>query len=162
MKHRGVKAGDKVGIIGFGGLGDMAAALGAKGVVESDADALAALKSSLDFMLSTIPQKHDINPFLPLLKRDQTFCIVGALEPMAPKNNMHVAAHRSSGVGSLIDNLADTQGVLDFSAEHGIGHDVQVIPIQQINDAYKHVEKAEMRFRHVIDLASLKHEMAAA
>ena len=162
LKHRGVRAGDKVGVIGFGGLGDMAAALGAKGVVESDADALAALKFSFDLMLSTISQKHDINPFPPLLKRGRTFCNVGALEPMAPKNNMLVAAYRKSGVGLLIGNLADTQGMLDFSAEHGIGPDVQVIPIQQINDAYKHVEKAEMRFRHAIDLASLKHEMAAA
>ncbi len=186
MKHWGVKAGDKVGIIGFGGLGDMAvkiaramgaevtvftshkekldeaAALGAKGVLESDADALDALKSSFDFMLSTIPQKHNINPFLPLLKRDRTICIVGALESMAPVNNMHVAARRNSVAGSLIGNLADTQEVLDFCAEHGIGPDIQVIPIRQINDAYQHVEKGEVRFRYVIDMASLKQEMEAA
>ena len=186
MKHWGVKAGDKVGIIGFGGLGDMAAkiaramgaevtlftshkeklaeaeALGAKGVLESDANAMNALKSSFDFMLSTIPQEHDINPFLPLLKRDRTICIVGALEPMAPVNNMHVAPRRNSVAGSLIGNLADTQEVLDFCAEHGIGPDIQVIPIQQINDAYKDVEKAEVRFRYVIDMASLKQEIEAA
>jgi len=183
MKHWGVKAGDKVGIIGFGGLGDMgakialamgaevtvftshkekldeAAALGAQGVLESDEDALKDLKGSFDFMLSTIPQKHDINPFLPLLKRDRTICIVGALEAMAPVNNIHVAARRNSVAGSLIGNLADTQEVLDFCAEHGIGPDIQVIPIQQINDAYKHVEKGEVRFRYVIDMASLKQEM---
>jgi len=186
MKRWGVKAGDKVGIIGFGGLGDMAAqiahamgaevtvftshkeklaeaaALGAKGVLESDGDALKALKGGFDFMLSTIPQKHDINPFLPLLKRDRTICIVGALEPMAPVNNMHLAARRNTVAGSLIGNLADTQEVLEFCAEHGIGPQIQVIPIQQVNDAYKQIENGEVRFRYVIDMGSLKQEMDAA
>jgi len=75
---------------------------------------------------------------------------------------MHVAPRRNSVAGSLIGNLADTQEVLDFCAEHGIGPDIQVIPIQQINDAYKDVEKAEVRFRYVIDMASLKQEIEAA
>ena len=186
MKHWGVKAGDKVGIIGFGGLGDMAvklakalgaevtiftshkakledaARLGATGVVEGDKEAMAKLKSSFDFILSTIPEEHDLNPYVPLLKRDKTICVVGALEPMAPVNNMDVAGHRKSVAGSLIGNLAETQEVLDLCAEHDIGPDIQVIPIQQINDAYKHVEKADVRFRYVIDMASLKAEMAEA
>lgn len=180
MKHWGVKAGDKVGIIGFGGLGDMAAklarAMGAEvtvftttkdkltegarlgvGVIlESDAEAMKALKSSFDFILSTIPEKHDVNPFLDLLKRDRTLCIVGALEPMAPVNNMNVAPHRKSVAGSLIGNLAETQEVLDFCAQHGIGPDIQVIPIHEINDAYKKVEHGDVRFRYVIDMTSLK------
>lgn len=185
MKHWGVKAGDKVGVIGFGGLGDMAAKLaramgaevtiftrtkekleeaarlGVAGVLESDADAMKPLKSSFDFMLSTIPEKHDLSPFIDLLKRDRTIVVVGALEPLAPLNNQQVAFHRKSVAGSLIGNLADTQEVLDFCAEHGIGPDVQVIAIQDINDAYRKVEKGDVRFRYVIDMATLRHEEAA-
>ena len=184
MKHWGVKAGDRVGIIGFGGLGDMAvkiarvlgadvtvftthkdklpaaAALGAQGVLETDAAALEGLASTFDFILSTIPQGHDLNPFLPLLKRDRTLCVVGALEAMAGVDNMMVAGHRKSVAGSLIGNLADTQEVLDLCAKHGIGPDIEVIPIQQINDAYKRVERADVRFRFVIDMSSLRHDMA--
>ena len=182
MKHWGVKKGDKVGIIGFGGLGDMAVKLaramgadvvvftrtkdkldeagrlGIEVVLESDAAAMKALKSSFDFMLSTIPEKHDINPFVALLKRDRTICVVGALEPLAPINNMGMALHRKSVAGSLIGNLADTQEVLDFCAEHGIGPDIQVIAIHDINDAYKKVEHGDVRFRFVIDMARLKAE----
>ncbi len=184
MKHWGVKAGDKVGIIGFGGLGDMAAKLahamgaevtmftrtkekleegrrlGVKVVLESDADAMKTLKSSFDFMLSTVPEKHDVNPFVELLKRDCTLVIVGALEPMAGVNNQEVAFHRKRVAGSLIGSIADTQEVLDFCAEHGVGPDVQVIPIQEINHAYKEVVKGDVRFRYVIDMQSLKNEEA--
>lgn len=183
MKHFGVKPGDQVGIIGFGGLGDMAikiakamgaevtvftthkeklaeaAALGVKGVMESDTDTIKALTSSFDFILSTIPQRHDLNPFLPMLKRDCTLCIVGALEPMDSVNNILVALHRKSVAGSLIGNLKDTQEILDFCAEHGIGPDIEIIPIQEINEAYKRVEHAEVRFRYVIDMASLEKDM---
>ncbi len=185
MKHWGVKAGDKVGIIGFGGLGDMAAklarAMGAKvtlfttskekvddairlgveGVLSSDKAAMKALKSSFDYMLSTIPQKHDLNPFVELLKRDATLTVVGALESMTGLNNQEMAFHRKSVAGSLIGSLADTQEVLDFCAEHGIGPDIEVIDIEKINEAYKKVEKGEVRFRYVIDMASLKREQAA-
>ena len=184
MKHWGVKAGDKVGIIGFGGLGDMAAKLahamgaevtvftrtkekleegarlGVTVVLESDSAAMKALKSSFDFMLSTVPEKHDVNPFVELLKRDSTLVIVGALEPMAGVNNQEVAFHRKRVAGSLIGSIADTQEVLDFCAEHGVGPDVQVIPIQEINHAYKEVVKGDVRFRYVIDMASLKNEEA--
>lgn len=184
MKHWKVKAGDKVGIVGFGGLGNMAAKLakamgadvtvfttteekieeakrlGVTGVMEKDKDALKALKSSFDFMLSTIPEKHDVNPFVALLKRDCTLAVVGALEPLAPVNNQEVAFHRRSVAGSLIGNLADTQEVLDFCAEHGIGPDIQIIPIQDINEAYKSVEKGDVRFRYVIDMSSLKADEA--
>jgi alcohol dehydrogenase (NADP+) len=182
MKHWGVKEGDKVGIIGFGGLGDMAAKLavamgaeatvftttpekiqeaeklGVKAVLQSDQAAMQALESSFDFMLSTVPEAHDINPFVAMLKRDCTLAVVGALEPLAPVNNQNVAFHRRSVSGSLIGNLADTQEVLDFCATHGIGPDIEIIPIQDINDAYEKVEKGEVRFRYVIDMASLDRE----
>ncbi len=185
LKHWGIKPGDKVGIIGFGGLGDMAvklakamgaavtvfthteeklaeaAKLGAAGVLESDKDALKALKRSFDFLLDTIPQKHDIDPYINLLKRDRTLVIVGALEPLKAVNNQTRAMHRTSVAGSIIGGIAETQEVLDFCAEHQIGPDVQVIPIQQINDAYKDVIDGDVRFRYVIDMASLKDEEAA-
>jgi uncharacterized zinc-type alcohol dehydrogenase-like protein len=182
MKHFGVKAGDKVGILGFGGLGHMAAkiakAMGAEvtvftatkdklkdaerfgvtGVIEDDKDALKALKGSLDFILSTVPESHDINPFIELLKRDSTLCVVGALEALKPVNNQDVAFHRQSVAGSLIGSIAETQEVLDFCAEHGIGPDIELIDIKDINDAYKKVEKSDVRFRYVIDMASLAAE----
>ncbi len=184
MKHWGVKAGDKVGIIGFGGLGDMAAKLakamgaevtlftttdekleeakrlGVTGILESDKEAITGLARSFDFILSTIPEKHDLNSYVPLLKRNKTIVVVGALEPLAPVNNMQAANMRRSVAGSLIGSIAETQEVLDFCAEHGIGPDIQVIPIQQINEAYAHVEDGEVRFRYVIDMASLREEAA--
>ncbi len=182
MKHWGVKAGDTVGIVGFGGLGDMAAKLakamgaevtvftrteeklaearrlGVHGVLESDKAAFALMKSSFDFILSTVPEKHDVNRFVDLLKRDRTLTVVGALEPMAAVDNSQVAFHRKSVAGSLIGSIAETQEVLDFCAEHGIGPDIEVIPIQDVNDAYRKVEQGEVRFRYVIDMASLKTE----
>ena len=182
MQHWGVKAGDRVGIIGFGGLGDMAIKLakalgavvtiftrtpdkmedakrlGVAGVLESDAGALEALKASFDFMLSVVPEKHDINPFIQLLKRDATLVICGALEPMAPVDNSQVAFHRRSVAGSLIGSLAETQAVLDFCAEHGIAPDIEVIPMADINDAYKAVIKGDVRFRYVIDMSTLAAE----
>ena len=97
-----------------------------------------------------------------MLKRDATLAVVGALEPLAPENNMERAMHRKSVAGSLIGSIAETQAVLDFCAEHGISPDIQVIPIQEINQAYKKVESGEVRFRYVIDIASLKAEEAEA
>lgn len=185
LKHWGVKAGDKVGIIGFGGLGDMAvklakamgaevtvfthteeklaeaAKLGAAGVLESDKATLKDLKRSFDFLLDTIPQKHELDPYINLLKRDRTLAVVGALEPLKAVNNQTRAMHRTSVAGSIIGGIPETQEVLDFCAEHGVGPDIRVIPIQQINDAYKDVIDGDVRFRYVIDLASLKADGAA-
>ena len=191
LKHWNVKAGDKVGVVGLGGLGHMAVklaramgaevtvftrdadkraeaeALGASHVaMEKDAKATMEDRSvkpgEFDLILSTIPEKHDVNPYVVMLKRDATLVIVGALEPMAPVNNQQVAFHRRSVAGSLIGSIAETQEVLDFCAEHGIKPDIQMIPIQEVNDAYKHVEKADVRFRYVIDLASLAKDRADA
>ena len=187
MKHWGVKPGDRVGIIGLGGLGHMAVklarALGAEVTVfttskdkqaaaealgathvelEKDAKAqmekFAAQGGRFDLILSTVPEKHDVNPFVVLLKRDRALVVVGALEPLAPVNNQQVAFHRRSVAGSLIGSIAEQQEVLDFCAEHGIAPDIEIIPIQQINDAYKKVEDGDVRFRYVIDMASLKGE----
>ncbi|GGE94200.1 NAD(P)-dependent alcohol dehydrogenase [Sphingomonas prati] len=186
LKHWGVKAGHHVGVVGFGGLGDMgvklalamgarvtvftttkekvadAEKLGAKGVVEGDKAAYAALANSFDFILSTVPEKHEVDSFVPLLKRDATFCAVGALVPMAGYNNMVMVMHRNQLAGSLIGSIAETQEVLDFCAEHGIAPDVQVIPIQEINEAFKKVKTGDVRYRYVIDIDSLRHEMTEA
>ena len=191
MKHWGVKAGDKVGVIGLGGLGHMAvqlaramgaevtvfttspdkraAALGLGAVhVELEKDAKAQMKQlapfagSFDFILSTVPEKHDVNPFVVLLKRDKTLVVVGALESMAPVNNMAVAFHRRSVAGSLIGSIAEQQEVLDFCAEHGVAPEIEVIPIRDINTAIKKVEDGEVHFRYVIDMSSLKAERAEA
>ncbi|QJE00791.1 NAD(P)-dependent alcohol dehydrogenase [Massilia forsythiae] len=186
MKHWNVKAGDKVGIIGMGGLGHMAAKLakamgaevtvftttrekieeaqrlGVDAVMEDDKKALERLATHFSFMLSTIPEKHDLNPFLELLQRDGVLCVVGALEPLAPVDNQPVAFKRRSVAGSLIGNLAETQEVLDFCAEHGIAPDIELIRMQDINDAYKKVENGDVRFRYVIDMASLKEEIDEA
>lgn len=80
--------------------------LGFEGILETDEAALNESKASFDFLLSTIPQKHDINPFIPLLKRDKTLCVCGALEPLEQINNMGVAPHRYSIAGSLIGSFA--------------------------------------------------------
>ncbi len=181
MRHWGVKAGDVVGIMGLGGLGNMAVklakALGAqvtvftrdkdkielakeigadRVILENDSKTIEGLKASFDFILDTIPTGHDVTPFIPLLKRDKTLTIVGALEPMKPVDNMEVAGHRRSVAGSLIGSIAETQEVLEFCAQHGIAPDIQMIPIEEINDAYKKIENEEVRFRYVIDMASLK------
>ncbi|GAA4037183.1 NAD(P)-dependent alcohol dehydrogenase [Sphingomonas rosea] len=189
MKHWGVKKGDKIGVVGLGGLGHMAVklakALGAEVTVfttspekkdeaeklgathvtiekdlKKEAEKLSAVPGTFDFIISTVPEKHDINPFIALLKRDKTLVIVGALEPMAGVDNSQVAFHRRSVAGSLIGSIAETQEVIDFCAEHGIAPEIEVIPAQDINSAMKKVEKGDARFRYVIDMASLDKEEA--
>lgn len=184
MKHWGVKPGHKVAILGFGGLGNMAAkiakALGAEVTVFTTTDEKVAtapvlgihaihtdddftiepLKGSFDFMLSTIPNKTDLTPFVPLLKRNASLVIVGALEQLAPFNNMQIAGHRNSVSGSLIGSLAETQEILDLCAEHSIGPDIEVIGIEDINHAFKKVENGEVRYRYVIDMSTLKLDAA--
>jgi alcohol dehydrogenase (NADP+) len=186
LKHWGVKPGHKVGVVGLGGLGDMAVKLakalgaevtvfttskekiaeaeklGATGVIEGDKEAAKSLAKHFDLILSTIPEKHKVDPFLPLLAHGGTYVSVGALVPMGGWNQMELVMGRRSIAGSLIGSIAETQEVLDFCAEHGIAPDVQVIPIQDINQAFKRVKEGEVRFRHVIDMASLKPELEEA
>ncbi len=186
LRHWEVAAGDTVGIVGFGGLGDMAvklaiamgaevtvftttkekiaeaAKLGAKGVLQSDSEAMEALEATFDFILSTIPEGHKVDPFVPLLKRDGSYVAVGALAPMPGYSNQQLIMGRKTLGGSSIGGIAETQEVLDFCAEHGIAPDIQIIPIQEINEAYKQVKSGDVRFRYVIDMASLKQELVDA
>ena len=185
MKHWNVKQGDKVGIVGLGGLGHMAVklakAMGAEVTVitsskekkepaeqlgadhvlfENDEDAMTKAELSLDFILVTIPDPFDINPYINLLKRDGTLVTVGLLGPYKkPTINMNVAMHRRNISGSLIGGIQETQEVLDFCAQHSILPDVEFIPIQKINDAFDKMQEGEVRFRYVIDMQSLKDEM---
>ncbi len=180
MQPLGRQGGQKVGIVGFGGLGDMAAklaiAMGAEVVLfTTDQEKLAEATqlgatgvlgrpsrtrptrttptSTLDFILSTVPEKTDLNPFIPLLKRNATMVVVGALEPLSPVNNMQTAMHRQSVAGSLIGTIAETQDVLDFCAEHNIAPDIQVIPIQEyqrrLQEGHRRRSPLPLRHRHV-------------
>jgi len=186
LRHWGVKAGSKVGVVGYGGLGDMAVKiakamgaevtvftttpekvaeagkLGVAGVVEGDKQAYQALEKTFDLILSTIPEKHKVDPFVPLLAHGGAYVSVGALTQMPGWNHQELIMGRKTIAGSLIGSIAETQEVLDFCAEHGIAPEVQLIPIQEINEAYKTVKSGDVRFRYVIDIASLKREQAEA
>ena len=186
LKHWNIKAGDQVGVVGLGGLGHMAVKiaramgaevtvittkedkradamrLGADAVLVSDDEvAMASNERRLDFILNTIPDKYDINPYICLLKKNGTIVAVGLLGPFkAPTNNMEVAYHRRSVAGSLIGSIQETQEVLDFCAQHGIAPEVEMIPIQDINEAFERMLKEEVHYRFVIDMQSLQEEEA--
>ena len=181
LRHWRVGPGQKVGVIGLGGLGHMgvkfAKAMGAhvvmittspaKGadatrlgadevLVSTDPAAMAANANSFDFLLNTIPVGHDPNPYLALLKRDRTMAIVGVLTNLEPMAGTSVILGRKSVSGSAIGGMAETQEMMDFCAEHGIVSDVEMIPIQQVNEAYERLVRNDVRYRFVIDMASLR------
>lgn len=183
LHHWGVTKGKKVGVIGLGGLGHMgvkiAHALGAhvvvfttspdktedalrlgadEVVVSRNADEMQKHVGSFDFILDTVSAKHDINAYLNLLQLDGNITLVGA-----PEKPLEVAAFslimgRRSLSGSMIGGIAETQEMLDFCGEHNITADVEVIPIQKVNEAYDRLLKADVKYRFVIDMASLKAE----
>lgn len=180
LRHWNVREGQKVGVIGLGGLGHMAVkfahAFGARVVlfttspskiadgsrlgahevvVSTNADEMLKQLNSFDFILDTVSAQHDVNAYLQLLKRDGTFTLVGA-----PPDSLSVAAFglvmgRKRFAGSLIGGLPETQEMLDFCAAHGIAADVEVIRIQQINDAYERLLKGNVKYRFVVDMATL-------
>lgn len=184
LQHWGVKAGDAVGVAGLGGLGHMAVklavALGAKVtvftedkekekeakalgaekvIISTDKKAMEAAEASLSFILVTIPDAFDVNPYLLALKRDGALVTVGLLGPYkSPTDNSEVAKQRKTVSGSLIGGIKETQEVLDFCAKHDIRPEVEMMPMQDINDAFKKMMEREVRFRYVIDMASLKEE----
>ena len=184
LRHWNVKPGDKVGIAGIGGLGHMAVRLakamganvtaittnedkqeaalelGAHDVILStDIKAMTQHERTFDFILCTIPDEFDLNPYVSLLKHDGAVVTVGLLAPYkSALNNMEVAFQRRTVSGSVIGSIQETQEVLDFCAEHSIAPDVELIPMQDINDAYSRLMKEDVRFRFVIDMQSLKNE----
>jgi len=181
LRHHGVTKGQKVGVVGLGGLGHMgvklAKAMGAHVVVFTTSlnkveDALrlgadevvhskdeAAMKrrlNSFHFILDTVAAKHDINAYLTLLRRDGTLTQVGVpSEPLAVDVSNLIFGRRSFS-GSLIGGLKETQEMLDFCGEHSITSDIELIPIQKINEAYERLVKSDVKYRFVIDMASLK------
>ena len=181
LRHWKVKKGDKVGIIGLGGLGHMgvkfANALGAHVVMittspskAEDAKKLGAHevliskneeemkkhKGSFDFILNTIPVGHKIDPYIALLKNDATMVLVGAIEPLDPFHGGSLIRGRKRISGSLIGGLKETQEMLDFCGEHNIVSDIELIDIKDINEAYDRVVKANVKYRFVIDMKSLR------
>ncbi|MDR5860482.1 NAD(P)-dependent alcohol dehydrogenase [Halomonas eurihalina] len=186
LKHYGVKAGHKIGVIGMGGLGHMgvklAKALGAEVTVFTRSDAkveearrhgadhvvvstdqaqMDAVAETYDFMLDTVPVQHDLNPYLASLKYDGTHILVGLLDPIEPAiEGFNLVFKRRVLAGSLIGGIPETQELLDFCAEHDITCDIETIDIQDINTAYERMEKGDVRYRFVIDMASLKNASA--
>jgi uncharacterized zinc-type alcohol dehydrogenase-like protein len=181
LRHWKVAKGQKVGIVGLGGLGHMgvklahamgahvvlfttspgkkedAARLGANEVVVSrDPQQMAKHAGSFDFILDTVSAQHDINAYLDLLKRDGTLTLVGAPENPLPVSAFSLIFKRRQFAGSLIGGIPETQEMLDFCGQHGIVSDIEIIPIQQINHAYERMLKSDVKYRFVIDMASLK------
>jgi len=181
MRHWGVGKGQKVGVVGLGGLGHMgvkfAHALGAhvvvfttspgkiddarrlgadEVVVSRNEDEMQKHAFSFDFILDTVSAQHDINAYLALLKRDGNITLVGAPEKPLPVAAFALIAGRRSLSGSPIGGIAETQEMLDFCEEHNITADVEVIPIQKINEAYERLLKSDVKYRFAIDMASLK------
>src|SRR6185369_15621255 len=113
---------------------------------------------SFDFILDTVSAKHDINAYLDLLKRDATLTLVGAPEEPLPVSAFSLLFGRRKLAGSIIGGIAETQEMLDFCAEHGITSDVEVIPAQKIDEACERLLKSDVKYRFVIDIASLRKD----
>lgn len=181
MRHWGISNGKKVGVIGLGGLGHMAVkfahALGAYVVVfttsenkKDDATRLGAdevvvsrdehqMKKhicSFDFILDTVSADHDINVYIQLLRRDGNITLVGAPDKPHAISAFGLLFQRRSISGSLIGGLAETQEMLDFCGKHNITSEVEVIPIQKVNEAYDRMLKSDVKYRFSIDMASIK------
>ena len=181
LRNHGVGPGFKVGVVGIGGLGHMgiklAKALGAhvvafttspskvedarklgadEVVVSRDPAAMKPHRNSFHYILNTVAAPHDLNPFLMLLQRDGAMTLVGV--PPEPHPSPAVGAlvmKRRSLDGSLIGGIAETQEMLDFCAEHGIVSDIEMIGVQGIDDAYERMARSDVKYRFVIDLASI-------
>lgn len=182
LRYWKVNAGSKVGVVGLGGLGHMALkfakALGAEVtlftrsvskedearrlgadhiVLSTDDTHMAAVKGRFDVIIDTIPYAHDLNPYIATLALNGTLVLVGYLGDLEPViNSVPMIMGRKAVAGSVIGGIAETQEMLDFCAEHGISSDIEVINIQDINEAYERMLRSDVKYRFVIDLASLQ------
>lgn len=181
FKHWNVGPGQKVGVVGLGGLGHMAVkiakAMGAEVIVYTtspskfeDARRLGAddvvlskdeaqmerYTGKLHFVLDAVSAQHDINAYLSLLRVDGSMVLIGAPEHPLPVAAFSLIPYRRSFAGSMIGGIAETQEMLDFCGKHGIVSDIELIPIQQINEAYERLLKGDVKYRFVIDMASLR------
>ncbi len=181
MRHWGVTKGKRVGIVGLGGLGHMgvkfAHALGAhvvvfttspnkkddarrlgadEIVVSRNADEMQKHAGSFDFILDAVSAEHDINAYINLLRRDGNITMVGAPDKPLPVSVFGLIFKRRSFSGSPIGGIPETQEMLDFCGAHNITADVEVIPIQKVNEAYDRLLKADVKYRFSIDMSSLR------
>jgi len=181
LRHWKVGPGHKVGIVGLGGLGHMgikfARAFGAhvvlfttspakradglrlgahEVVVSTDAEAMQKHQASFNFILDAVSASHDVNAYLNLLKLDGTLTLVGAPEHPMPIAAFSLLLPRRNFAGSAIGGIAETQEMLEFCAKHHIVSDIELIPMQQINQAWERMLKQDVRYRFVIDMASLR------
>jgi len=182
LRHWNVGKGSKVGIVGLGGLGHMgvklAHAMGAhvvlfttspgkvedgkklgadEVVISKNSEEMKKHLNSFDFILNTVSVSHNLDAFMELLKRDGTMCMLGApATPHPSPSTTNLIFKRRSLGGSLIGGLKETQEMLDFCAKHGITSDIEMIPIEKINEAYERIIKSDVKYRFVIDIASLK------
>ncbi len=139
-----------------------ARALGAHAVlISKDVEAMKAAKTSFDLIIDTVPVAHDLTPYIPLLDIDGTLCLVGAIEPMPGYHSGLLLGGRKRVTGSAIGGLSETQALLDFCAEKNILPDTEMIAIQDINHAWDRMEKADVKYRFVIDMATLAKDRAA-
>ena len=182
LRHWGVGKGSKVAVIGLGGLGHMAIKL-AKGlgaevtlfsrtpdktkdalelgadavVISTDDEHMASVRGKFDLIIDTVPYVHDVNPYITTLGVNGTLVLVGYLGGLEPiLNTVPLILGRKSVAGSLIGGIAETQEMLDFCGEHNIVSEIELINIQDINEAYERMLKSDVRYRFVIDMASLK------
>ncbi len=181
LRHWKVSKGQKVGIVGLGGLGHMgvklaasmgahvavfttsekkredAKRLGAKEVILSKSEAeMSKHIGSFDFILDTVSAPHDLNAYLPLLKREGTMTLVGVPDKPPEVLAFHLIMKRRNLAGSLIGGLKETQEMLDYCGKHQIESDIEIIPIQKINEAYERMIKGDVKYRFVIDMKSLR------
>jgi uncharacterized zinc-type alcohol dehydrogenase-like protein len=180
LRHWKVGPGKKVGIVGLGGLGHMglkfahsfgahvvqfttnlrkkedAMKLGADEVVlSSDPDAMKAHTKSFDFILDTVSAPHPLDDYLALLKQDATMCLVGLPDKPSSFSIFSLIGRRSSIAGSMIGGMPETQEMLDYCGKHNIVSDVEVIPMQKINEAFERLLKQDVKYRFVIDMSTL-------
>jgi uncharacterized zinc-type alcohol dehydrogenase-like protein len=145
------------------GKGEDARRLGAHEVLLStDKQSMKAARSSFDFILNTIPVAHDLHPYLQLLRREGAMILVGAIEPLPSVHGGLLMSNDRLVGGSAIGGIPLTQKMLDFCAEHQVLPDCEVIAIDRINEAYERMLKSDVKYRFVIDMASLKEERQAA
>jgi uncharacterized zinc-type alcohol dehydrogenase-like protein len=182
LRHWGAGKGTNVGVVGLGGLGHMALklanALGANVtlftrspgkeqdarrlgadnvVISTEAGKMAAVNGKYELIIDTVPYAHDLNPYLPALSLNGTLVLVGFLGDLEPAlNTVPLILGRKSVAGSVIGGIAETQELLDFCGEHSITADVELVNVQDINQAYERMLKSDVKYRFVIDMASLK------
>jgi len=181
LRHWRVGKGSRVAVVGLGGLGHMALklarSLGAEVtlftrsrdkeadarrlgadhiVLSTDSEAMAAVNGRFELIIDTVPYAHDLNPYIPTLRHDGTLVLVGYLGELDPVlDSSSLVMGRKSVAGSLIGGIAETQELLDFCGEHGIVSDIEVIDMKDINAAYERMLKSDVKYRFVIDMASL-------